>query len=178
MHAAPVADDGRAARIDLGTAEEVSAALDAIATAGRARDGKRSDTPGLPEVRYAVDHMVCRYDPTTGDPVAWDRALREQLGSPKADLVRYQPVAAPVTELVALLERVLRFDWHARAGSFGLAAHIDWQRGLVVLITGAPATDEVARSLVELVGARGDVTTGADFGRGRRSGRAVGRGRT
>ncbi len=168
-------DDARPPRLDLSTAEELSAALTAIAV-GRPSDldelslSQQQLAAGLLEVRYEGARMVCRYDAATADVAAWDRALRQQLGAGKADLVRYQPVATPPGELRALLERVLRFDWHPRAGTYLLTAGIDWQRELLVLSSGAPADSDVARALLELVGERGDVSLGVKGGR-RRSGR-------
>ncbi len=175
-----MADDKRPTRLDLATAEEISAALTVIAR-GLPADADRMSlhqqelAAGLLEVRYEGHQMVCRYDAALADHVGWDRLLREQLGAPKADLVRYQPVSTPPAELQALLERVLRFDWHPRAQAYLLAAHIDWQQELLVTTSGAPATDDVARALIELVGARGVVTTGAKSGRGLAGRRRTGR---
>ena len=166
-----MADGARSAKLDLAMAEEISVALTAIAndlpySLGRL-SLRRALEGGLLTVRRVGDHMVCHDDPATADTAAWDRALRQHLGDNKADLVQYQPTSTPPTDLVALLEQVVRRDWHPRAAAHGLAVWIDWEREILVITSGAPATDEVAQTLIELVGTRGVVTTGATFGRGR-----------
>lgn len=169
-----MSDDARPAELDLATAEEITAALTAIARDLPAGVGKLNHWQelegGLLTVRFAGDHMVCHYDPAVADTAAWDHELRQHLGDRRASLVRYQPARTPPAELVALLERVLRFDWHPRARAHGVAAGIDWQREVLEITIEAPATDELARTLVRLVGKQGVVTTGAKFGRRSSSG--------
>ena len=94
MKTAQVRDDEpepAAGQLGLEAAELICAAVEAI---GRpALDVpkatfERQISGGLLEVRVAGDHVVCHDDPATADLPAWDRALREHLGSTTAALVR------------------------------------------------------------------------------------------
>lgn len=153
------------APLDLETAELISSVLTRLARPLPA--GAVKPTPeqlissGLLDVRLAGDHVVCHYDPATADPQDWDRALTAQLGDARAALVRYQPAGTSPADLVALLERVLRRDWHPRAASSGLAAGIDWEREVIDVTLGVEAMDDVAATLVALTGDCAVVRTGA-----------------
>ena len=173
MKTAQVRDDEpepAAAQLGLEAAELICAAVEAI---GRPAPGvskptlERQISGGLLEVRVAGDHVVCRYDPATADLPAWDRALREHLGSTTAALVRYQPARTPPAVLVALLAEISRRQWHPAAAATSLAASVDWEREVVEVLIAADSTDEVATTLVALAGDLAVVTTAARLGRRR-----------
>jgi uncharacterized protein YmfQ (DUF2313 family) len=159
--------------VDLETAETISTALTELASVvppGTVKPTVRQQVAGgLLAVRMDGQQMVCHYDPALADPVAWDRELRQRLGDRVTGLVRYVPARTPPGELVALFELVVGRDWHPRAASTPLGAGVDWEREVVDVTLGAPATDEVATSLVALLGDRGAVTPGASLGRRRGS---------
>ena len=109
-----------AGQLGLEAAELICAAVEAI---GRPAPDvpkptlERQISGGLLEVRVAGDHVVCHYDPATADLPAWDRALRDQLGSTTAALVRYRPACTPPAALVALLAEISRRQWHPVAAA-------------------------------------------------------------
>jgi hypothetical protein len=154
--------------LDLATAERISSALTELAgpmPAGRKPTPAEAIGGGLLAVRLAGEGVVCHYDPATGDPQAWDRAMRDQFGAETAGLIRYQPARTPPAELVALLSEIVRREWHPRASTTGLVAGIDWEHEVIDVTLSSSATDEVTTTLVALAGDRAVFTTGASFSR-------------
>jgi hypothetical protein len=133
--------------------------------AGRKTTPEEVISAGLLAVRFAGDHMVCHYDPATGDPRAWDRAMHDQLGAETAALIRYQPARTSPAELVALLAEIVRREWHPHASTTGVVAGIDWEREVIDVTLSSSATDEVTMTLVALAGDRAVFTTGVTFSR-------------
>lgn len=173
MQTAQVRDDEpgvpAAGQLDLQAAELICAAMEAIARPASVGEPtlERQVSNGLLEVRVAGDHVVCHYDPATADPSAWDRALREHLGSTTAAFVRYQPARTPPAVLVALLTDIGRRQWHPAAAATSLAAGIDWEREVVEVLIAAEATDEVVEALAALAGDLAVITTTVQLGRRR-----------